>query len=307
MKKKAFLFPGQGSQYPGMGKDFYDAFPIAKETFQEADDILGMHLSKILFEGPLDELTRTHHSQPGIFVHSVAILRTLAQQIPDLKPSVCSGLSLGEYTALYASGRLPFGATLRLIRERALGMTEACEKTKGSMAAILGVSGEEIEEAIAPFKGQVWIANYNAPGQIVLSGTKEGILLACVKLKEKGRVLPLQVHGAFHSGLMQSAQDRLAPFVMNSALEHTEIGFVMNVPGDFASEEGEIRKNLILQVTHSVRWEQGIRAMMSRGTTSFLEIGCGKTLAGLNKKMGASTLSVDKVADLDKIGSYATA
>lgn len=299
--KRAFIFPGQGAQYVGMGKDFFDSFLIARETFQEADDFLGMHLSKIIFEGPEDLLTQTKNSQVAIFVTSMAILRTIQQQLPDLKSSVCAGLSLGEYTALCASGRLNFAATLRLVRERARLMSEACEKVPGTMAVVLGLNAKETEAAVQGIAG-VWVANYNAPGQTVISGTKEGVEKASLILKGKGakRVLPLAVHGAFHSDLMQTAQKGLAPFIEQVMIEKSEIDFVMNVPGDFVKTHEAIRRHLIAQITQSVRWEQGIEAMKAADVEFFLEIGCGKTLSGLNRKMGITSMSaIDKVTDLE--------
>ena len=235
--KVAFLFPGQGAQYVGMGKDFYHSFQAARNIFEEADEILGYSLSKIIFEGPNEVLTETFNAQLAIFVTSVAILQVVEQEQPDLKPSVCSGLSLGEYTALYASGRLDFKETLLLVRERARLMNEACERTKGTMAAVLGLSAEEIKEAVKEIDS-VWIANFNAPGQTVISGNLDGIEKASSLLKEKEarRVLPLTVHGAFHSGLMQSARDGLTPFVRNASLRGSTIDFVMNVPGDFTND-----------------------------------------------------------------------
>lgn len=299
--RRAFIFPGQGAQYVGMGRDFYDAFLVAKETFQEADDRLGMNLSKIIFEGPEDLLTQTQNSQVAIFVTSMAILRVIQQQLPHFKPEVCAGLSLGEYTALSASGRLGFADTLLLVKERARLMNEACETTAGTMAAVLGLDAEGIEKAVQGIDG-VWVANYNAPGQTVISGTKAGIEKAALILKEKGakRVIPLTVHGAFHSGLMKKAQEGLAPFVEKAALQESPVEFVMNVPGRFVKNLEEIRRHLICQVTQSVRWEQGIEAMKESQVEFFLEIGCGKTLTGLNKKMGITAMSsVEKVTDLE--------
>lgn len=302
--KSAFLFPGQGAQYSGMGKDFYDAFPVARATFQEADDLLSENLSKIIFEGPEPLLTQTRNSQVAIFVTSVAILRTIHQQFPELKPSVCSGLSLGEYTALFAAGRLGFAETLLLVQERGRLMNEACERTSGTMAAVLGMDAAGIESAVQGLPG-VWVANYNAPGQTVISGTKEGIEKAAVVLKEKGakRVIPLTVHGAFHSGLMQSAQDGLASWVERSPIQESAIELVMNVPGKAVSGVEEMKRCLISQVTHSIRWEQGIQSMGSMDL--YLEIGCGKTLTGLGKKIGVQglCLSIDKIADLDQLAA----
>ena len=301
MKKIAFLFPGQGAQYVGMGKDFYDAFAIARETFQEADDLLGEKLSKIIFEGPQELLTETRYSQVAIFVTSMAIFRTIQQQLDGWTPSVCAGLSLGEYTALCASGRLSFAETLMLVKERARLMNEACERIPGTMAAVLGLDAAGIEAAVKGLNG-VWVANYNAPGQTVISGTKEGIERAAQALKEKGakRVLPLTVHGAFHSGLMQSAQEGLKGAIERAPIIDSQIELVMNVPGAFVKSVAEIRANLIRQVTQSVRWEQGIAALKASGVDFYLEVGCGKTLTGLNKKMDISSMSaIDKVADLE--------
>jgi [acyl-carrier-protein] S-malonyltransferase len=299
--KIAMIFPGQGAQYVGMGKDFFESYAIARETFQEADELLGENLSKVIFEGPEDLLTQTKYSQIAIFVVSVAILRTVLKELPHLKPAVCAGLSLGEYTALYASGRLGFAETLFLVRERARLMNEACEKVPGTMAAVLGLDAAGIESAVKGLEG-VWVANFNAPGQTVISGTREGIEKAALVLKEKGakRVIPLTVHGAFHSGLMLSAQEGLAPFIDQVEFKESPIELVMNVPGNFVKTDAEIRKNLTAQVTQSVKWEQGISAMKEAGVELFLEIGCGKTLSGLNRKMDVSAMSaVEKITDLE--------
>jgi [acyl-carrier-protein] S-malonyltransferase len=287
-----------------MGKDFSESFAIARETFEEADEILGMHLSKIIFEGPEEVLVQTKYSQVAIFVTSIAILRVLQQQMPDLRPFVCAGLSLGEYTALCASGKLSFSETLLLVQKRALLMNEACEKVPGTMAAVLGMGAEPVESALKGIK-DIWVANYNCPGQIVISGTREGVEKGSEILKVSGakRVLPLSVSGAFHSGLMQIAQDALAPHIMASSFQDTPIQLVMNVPGGFVESVSDIRKYLISQVTQSVRWEQGILAMNEQGIDLYLEIGCGKTLAGMNRKMGVSgmTLSIDKLTDLETV------
>jgi len=303
MKKIATLFPGQGAQYVGMGKDFAESFTIARETFEEADDLLGFHLSKMIFDGPEDVLTQTKNSQCSIFVNSIAILRVLMQQVPKFKPFVCSGLSLGEYTALCAAGKLSFEETLLLVQKRAALMNEACEKIPGTMAAVLGLNAPEVEAAVKGLEA-VWVANYNCPGQTVISGTKEGVERGSEVLKAKGakRVIPLTVSGAFHSGLMQRAQDALMPFILNAPIIETPINFVMNVPGSFVSLVKEIRQCLISQVTHSVRWEQGILAMNAKEIDLYLEIGCGKTLSGMNRKIGVTgiTLSIDKIGDLDE-------
>jgi [acyl-carrier-protein] S-malonyltransferase len=309
MSNIAFLFPGQGAQYPGMGKDFYDTFSMARQTFEEADDLLSFHLSQVIFDGPESLLTETRHSQAAIFVNSVAILRTLQQQFPNLQSQVCAGLSLGEYTALFASGRIGFAECLRLVQLRANLLNEACERTKGSMSAILGLSANEVEAIISSLNhlNSVWVANFNCPGQTVISGTCDGVAAASLVLKECGakRIIPLQVHGAFHSGLMQCAQDKLAPAIERADIRESNIGIVMNVPGSYVDGICSIKDNLKRQVTHSVRWEQGIRAMMQRHVDLYIEIGCSKTLAGMNRKMGMPepTISIDKVPDLDGLAS----
>jgi len=299
MKKIAFIFPGQGAQYVGMGKDFYDTHPAARAVFEQADQILGYSLSEIIFQGLEGKLVETKYSQLAIFVVSCAILATL-----DLTPAICAGLSLGEYTALYASGRLSFAETLLLISERARLMNEACERTKGTMAAVLGLSAEGVESAVRGIP-EVWVANYNCPGQTVISGTLEGVERGSTALKAAGakRVLPLTVHGAFHSGLMQTARDGLAPSIAKAHFQTSDIQLVMNAPGRFVSEISEIQRYLTAQVTESVRWEQGIGAMEEQGVDLYVEIGPGKTLTGMNKKIGVKgqTISIETVADLEKV------
>jgi [acyl-carrier-protein] S-malonyltransferase len=306
-KKIAFLFPGQGAQYVGMGKDFVENFPMAKQTLEEADDILGRKLSKIILDGPEDVLTETKNSQTAIYVISQAILRVLQKQFPQLQPSICAGLSLGEYTALTASGRLDFAQCLPLVQYRGQFMNEACETTRGTMAVILGMNGEEMETLVKELNmpHDLWAANFNCPGQVVISGTVKGIEAGSAAAKAKGakRVLPLQVHGAFHSGLMSSAEERLAPYIQHTLLKESSVGFVMNVPGSFVKEPSQIKQNLIQQVTHPVRWEQGIRNIEKDSVDLYVEIGCGKTLTGFNKRIGVSapTISIEKVEELDQL------
>ncbi len=309
MKRKiAFIFPGQGAQYVGMGKDFAAAFPVAKETFQEADELLHMPLSRIIFEGPEELLVQTKHSQLAILVTSFAFLRVLQNQLTDLTPFVCAGLSLGEYTALLSSQKIGFAEVLSLVQKRAQFMQEACEKMSGTMAAILGLEGHQVEEGLRGIPG-VWVANYNCPGQVVISGTKEGVEKGGEALKAKGakRVLPLSVSGAFHSPLMELAQTSLQPYIEQTPLRDSPSALVMNVSGQVVESKEEIRKHLISQVTQSVRWEHGIRAIDQRGCDLYLEIGCGKTLSGMNRKIGVKgiTLSLEKVADLELIAKEA--
>lgn len=301
----AFLFPGQGSQYPGMGKDIFDHFAVARATIEEADDILNRKLSSIIFQGPEAMLTETQNSQTAIFVISVAFTRVLQELFPALKPQICAGLSLGEYTALTAAEFLPFHDCLPLVQYRAQFMNDACEKRKGAMAVVMGLEADVVEKLVqeANMPHDLWAANFNCPGQVVISGTEKGIAAGSEAAKVKGakRVLPLSVHGAFHSGLMQEAGERLAPYIENASIRQGKCELVMNVPGNFVKDPVQIRQNLIKQVTNPVRWEQGIKAM--EGVDLFIEIGCGKTLAGMNKRIGvlAQTLSFEKMEDLDII------
>lgn len=306
-KKIAFLFPGQGAQYPGMAKDFFENFSIARATFEEADDTLHRNLSKIILEGPADELTETKNSQVGIYVACMAILRVIHEQYPHLKPFVCSGLSLGEYTALTASSKIDFKTCLSLVQYRGQYMNEACEIQTGTMAVVLGLEAKEVEEIIKGINlpEDLWAANFNCPGQVVISGTFKGIEAATLVLKTKGakRILPLQVHGAFHSGLMKSAEERLAEHINQTSLMQNSTKLVMNVPGDFVEEISDIKKYLIQQVTSPVRWEQGVRAMGNSGVDLFLEVGCGKTLSGFNKRIlpHIPTLSIERISDLNQL------
>jgi [acyl-carrier-protein] S-malonyltransferase len=311
--KIAFIFPGQGAQYVGMGDDFKDVFPIARDTFEEGDEILQRSLSNIVSGGPEDLLTKTGNSQPAIFLNSVAVLRVICNQIPSLAPAVCAGLSLGEYTAVMASGMLDFATTLQLVQHRATFMNEACEMTKGTMAVVMGLDHDAVEGVVAELNmpNDVWAANFNCPGQVVISGTLHGVEKAAAALKARGarRVLPLPVHGAFHSGLMSAAEGKLSPYIHAADIADSDVNLVMNVPGGYTSGASNVKENLIAQITHPVRWERGVRAMMEEGVDLFIEIGCGKTLTGMNKRIGvtAPTVSVDKVADLEALHGVITA
>ncbi len=302
--KWAFLFPGQGAQYSGMGKDFFDAFSVAREIFESADDYLKFPFSQLIFEGPSTELTLTKNSQVAIFITSMAILRVVQQEFPHLCPSVCAGLSLGEYTALTAAGNISFKDCLELVYWRARYMHEACEREKGSMQVILGLDGDLVESVIKEVRAcyPVWVANLNCPGQVVIAGTESGLQAAVESLKQKGakRALPLEVSGAFHSGLMRSAQEQLTPKIQSVQLAASDIPVVMNVPGGYVQSIDEMRQCLINQVTGSVRWEQGIRAIEQQGIEAYIEMGPGKTLSSMNKRIGVagSTYSIEKAEDL---------
>lgn len=310
MKRKAFIFPGQGSQYVGMGKDFTETFAIAREVYEEANDVLGRNLSKIIFEGPVETLTETQNSQVAIYVTSMAILAVIQGQHKGFKPKMTAGLSLGEYTALTASGRMTFQDGVQIVQKRGSLMSDACNKNKGTMAVVLGLPFDEIEKIVSAMNlpHDLWVANQNCPGQVVISGTHKGINAGSEALLAKGakRVLPLLVHGAFHSGLMQEAEDRLADSIHNLTFNKSEAKLAMNVTGGFVSGAKEIKNNLIKQVTHPVRWQQCVEAMREDGADLFVEMGPMTSLAGFNKRIEgpAPTISIGKIADLELLEKY---
>ncbi|NGX60948.1 MAG: Malonyl CoA-acyl carrier protein transacylase [Chlamydiae bacterium] len=308
MKRVAFLFPGQGAQVVGMGKDFFDTFLVAREVYQQGDEILERSLSKVVFEGPAESLTETKSSQTGIYLTSIALLRVLQEQFPDLQPALCAGLSLGEYSALTASNKLSFEMTLPLVQFRGEVMQAACEETRGTMAALFGLSAEQVETFVKELAlpDDLWVANFNCPGQTVISGTLKGVETGIEEAKKRGakRAIPLKVHGAFHSGLMRGAKKRLQEKFTSISLDDSPIGLVMNVPGALVTDREAMQKNLVRQVTSPVRWEQGIRSVESE-IDLFVEIGCGRTLAGMNKQIGVMvpTITLNKVEDLEKLAN----
>lgn len=304
MTKLGVLFPGQGAQYVGMGKDFYTSFSVAKEVFQQADDLLLFNLSKLIFEGPAEELSLTKYCQAAIYVTSFAIWSVIRQEFGAIAPFATAGLSLGEYTALTAAGVLSFEEGVKLVKHRGELMHTSAVKNPGSMAVVLGLTEEQVEQQIAPLRPDqyVWVANLNCPGQVVISGSKSGLDAAAEVLKKGGakRVLPLDVSGAFHSGFMSEAKEFLKDHIEQTHFSESSCRVVMNVPGDFVEDTATIRENLIQQVVSPVYWEKGIRALEGAGVTHYLEIGPGKTLAGMNKRIGVQgeTLSVDSVESL---------
>lgn len=304
MTKQAVLFPGQGAQYPGMGADFFNTFLSAKEIFQEADDLLGEALSRLIFEGSQAELMATNRAQIAIYVTSLAIYRTLQSQFPRLTFDIAAGLSLGEYSALTAASFLSFQEGVQIVRARGQAMHEASMVVRGGMSVVLGMTAEQIKPHL--HGKRVYVANVNCPGQVVISGTLEGLEEVTHSLKEAGakRVLPLDVSGAFHSPLMESAKEEMRPLLERMKTGTLSMDVVMNVPGDFVSDEGLIRGYLVDQVTSPTLWERGIERMVGRGVEKALEIGPGKTVAGMNRKMDLPTYTLTKVEDLDGISEW---
>ncbi|MBO0932697.1 ACP S-malonyltransferase [Fibrella aquatilis] len=283
----AFIFPGQGSQFKGMGHDLYESSPVAKALMDEADQILGFSLTNIMFTGTDDELKQTNVTQPAIFLHSVA----LAMTTDNFAPNMVAGHSLGEFSALVAAGALSFADGLRLVAQRADAMQRACELNPSTMAAILGLADDMIEricaEVVAETGEVVVPANYNCPGQVVISGSNEGIRVACERLKEAGakRALPLPVGGAFHSPLMEPARADLAQAIENTPFQAPHCPIYQNVNAQPATDVATIKANLIAQLTAPVRWTQSVLAMTTDGATTFTECGPGKVLQGLVKKI----------------------
>jgi [acyl-carrier-protein] S-malonyltransferase len=302
MSDAVLLFSGQGAQKVGMGKDFFEASATARGLFGKADAALGFALSEIMFEGPDEELTRTSRCQPALYLHGLIALALLKELLPALNPVAAAGLSLGEFTAHAAAGSYSFETGLNLVARRGLFMEEACLATQGSMAAMIG--GDEIAVRALATECDVDVANYNAPGQIVLSGAVDGIKASLDIAKDHGvrRAIPLNVAGAYHSRLMQSAQDKLAAELAGVPIQTPAIPVVCNYGGTVVSDPAEIRSMLEKQVTGSVRWTESIRLLCEMGHRTFLELGPGKTLAGLVGKIDkdAEVHSIEDLASLEK-------
>lgn len=307
----AFIFPGQGAQYIGMIKDFFNEFAIAKQTFEEASDILEKSLSDLLFYGSAQELTETKNSQVAIYVSSIAVMRVLQAYFP-MVPKVCAGLSLGEYTALTSANILEFHAGLRLVNIRANLMQKATIESPGIMSAVIGLDESEVRENIRAnqLQNRVWIANINDPKQIVISGTREGvrILSEFLKREKRKRVIPLNTSGAFHSELMRSAASGLLETLKNTEFVESPIPIAMNYTGKVTHSLEEIKSNLFNQLTGTVRWYDCIQSMEQLEIDQYIEIGPGKILTNINRRIGIKTptVSVENVSDFNTLRSLCT-
>lgn len=292
---KAFVFPGQGAQFPGMGKDLYEKSPLAKELFEKANEILGFRITDIMFEGTEEDLKQTNVTQPAIFLHSVLLAKTLE----NFNPEMVAGHSLGEFSALVANGALSFEDGLRLVSKRAQAMQKACQAEPSTMAAIVGIDDEIVEEVCASIDEVVVPANYNCPGQLVISGSIAGIDKACAELTARGakRALKLVVGGAFHSPLMEPAREELAAAIEATPFSQPVCPIYQNVNALPTSDPAVIKQNLIAQLTAPVKWTQTAKNMIADGATLFTEIGPGKVLQGLIKK-------VDRNAEVAGVQSF---
>jgi len=284
---KAYIFPGQGAQFSGMGLDLYEQSPIAQEHFEKANSILGFNITDIMFEGSADDLKETKVTQPAIFLHSVILAKVLGA---SFQPEMVAGHSLGEFSALVANGTLTFEDGLKLVSQRAQAMQKACELKPGTMAAVLGLDDAIVEDVCANTAGIVVAANYNCPGQLVISGEVDSINTACETLKEKGarRALVLPVGGAFHSPLMEPAREELAAAIDATAFSTPNCPIYQNVTANAVSDPEAIKANLISQLTAPVKWTQSAQQMIADGATLFTEVGPGKVLQGLVKKIERS-------------------
>ncbi len=296
MSRIAFIFPGQGAQKAGMGKDFYDGTSTAKEIFDRASGLLGFSMPELCFTEN-DRLDITEYTQAAMVTTSIAMMKVLMEET-GIQPDVTAGLSLGEYCALYAAGVMSAEDAITTVRKRGILMQEAVPVGIGAMAAVLAMEAEKIEEVLKEIP-DVWIANYNCPGQIVISGKKEAVETACEKLKAAGakRTIMLNVSGPFHSGMLKEAGDQLGEFLEGIEIQNPRIPYVANVTAAYVTEKEEVKPLLAKQVSSSVKWEQSVRAMLADGVDTFVEIGPGKTLAGFIKKITKDV----KVVNIDSL------
>jgi [acyl-carrier-protein] S-malonyltransferase len=280
---KAYVFPGQGAQFTGMGKDLYETSTLAKDLFEKANDILGFRITDIMFEGTTEQLKETNVTQPAVFLHSVILAKTLE----NFKPEMVAGHSLGEFSALVANGALSFEDGLKLVSQRAQAMQKACEIKPSTMAAVLGLEDNVVEEVCDTIDGIVVAANYNCPGQLVISGEFSAVEKACEAMKEAGakRALILPVGGAFHSPMMEPAREELAAAIEATTFSTPICPVYQNVTASAVSDPTEIKRNLITQLTAPVKWTQSVQQMIADGATSFTEVGPGKVLVGLVNKI----------------------
>ena len=287
---KAYIFPGQGSQHTGMGYDLYKEYDFLKDFFSVSNEILGFNISELMFKGSDDDLKQTKVTQPAIFIHSVAMIKALGK---SFNPQMVAGHSLGEFSALVACGVLSFEQGLDLVSKRAIAMQEACENTNGTMAAILGLENKVIEQTCESISGTVIPANYNCPGQVVISGETKSVADCCERLKDKGarRALTLPVSGAFHSVLMESAKEKLNEVINQIDFNEPICPIYQNVSGNFETKAEKIKSNLISQMTSPVKWTQSVKNMIKDGANEFLEIGPGNVLQGLVKKIDREVLT----------------
>ena len=285
---KAYVFPGQGSQFSGMGKDLYDRYKVAKTLFKSANEILGFDITKILFEGSREDLQQTRVTQPAIYIHSVIMSKVLGDKF---RPDALAGHSLGEYSALTAAGTISFDSGLKLVSQRAEAMQKACDLEDGTMAAILGLEDEKVVEICDQIEGLVVAANFNCPGQLVISGGTDAIASACGIMKSSGakRALVLPVGGAFHSPLMEPARIELANAIENTDFTSPICPVFQNVVANAVTDPLAIKKNLVDQLTAPVRWTQSVEKMVALGVNHFIEVGPGKVLQGLIRKINPQT------------------
>ena len=287
---KAYIFPGQGSQHTGMGYDLYKEYDFLKDFFSVSNDILGFNISQLMFKGSDDDLKQTKVTQPAIFIHSVAMIKALGK---SFNPQMVAGHSLGEFSALVACGVLSFEQGLDLVSKRAIAMQEACENTNGTMAAIIGLENKVIEQTCESVSGTVIPANYNCPGQVVISGEIKSVADCCERLKDKGarRAITLPVSGAFHSVLMESAKEKLNEVINQIDFNEPICPIYQNVTGNFETKAEKIKLNLISQMTSPVKWTQSVKNMIKDGANEFSEIGPGNVLQGLVKKIDREVLT----------------